>query len=295
MTFSALAFEFYRGVSTVNQIVEHMSDCLWDSLEDDYMRMPSTDEWKLIAQRFYEQWNIPNCLGSIDGKHIRLKAPPNSGSAYYNYHGYFSIVLLGCVDADSLFTWISVGDFGRNSDGRVINSCGFFHAVENNTMRLPDPQPLPNTVIPPFPYFFIGDQGFPLKTYLFRPYPSKTSNEEERVFNYRLSRARKTVECAFGMLAHKFRIFNTQIECNPEKAIKLVKSACVLHNFIKIHDGKNVTPNYDNEIVIEYNNWTPMPRARPQGHRSQAKELRDKLTEYFLKPENALPFQNLYK
>lgn len=294
MTFTSLAYEFYRGVSTITEIVEHMAECLWDTLQKDYMPMPSTKEWIMISKRFYEQWNMPNCLGSIDGKHIRIKCPKNSGSAYYNYQGFFSIVLLGCVDADSLFTWISVGDYGRNSDGRVIKSAGFIEALENNELNLPNLHPLPNTVEPPFPFYFIGDQGFPLKKNLFRPYPKKTSDDKKRVFNYRLSRPRKTVECAFGMLAHKFRLFLSQIECNPEKATKLVKAACILHNFIKIRDGVIATPSYENEITTAYNDWTPLQRALPQGQGIQAKGFRDILCEYFIRPENALPHQNVY-
>lgn len=159
MTFSALAYEFYRGVSTISEIVEHMAECVWDTLQQDYMPMPSAEEWTTIAKRFYQQWNMPNCLGSIDGKHVRVKCPQNSGSAYYNYQGFFSIVLLGCVDADSLFTWVSVGDYGRNSDGRVINSAGVLQALKSNAFNLPNPEPLPNTVGPPFPFFLLVIKG----------------------------------------------------------------------------------------------------------------------------------------
>lgn len=294
MTFSALAYEFYRGVSTISEVVDHMSECVWDTLQQDYMSMPSTEEWIDISKRFYEQWNIPNCVGGIDGKHMRLKCPQNSGSAYHNYQGFFSIVLLACVDADSFFTWISVGDYGRNSDGRVIEAAGVINALKNNEFNLPNPQPLPNTSEPPFPFFFIGDQGFPLKINLFRPYPKKTSDDKKRVFNYRLSRARKTVECAFGMLAHKFRLFLTQIEFNPEKASKIVKAACILHNFIKKHDGVITNPRYENEISTIYNNWIPLQRTPPQGQGDKAKEYREILCEYFTRPENSLPYQNVY-
>lgn len=144
MTFISLAYEFYRGVSTISEIVKHMAECLWDTLQKEYMPVPSTEEWITILKRFYELWNMPNCLGSIDGKLIRIKWLKNSGSAYYNYQGFFSIVLLGCVDADSLFTWISVGDYSRNSDGRVIKSAGIIKALKNNELNLPNFQPLPN-------------------------------------------------------------------------------------------------------------------------------------------------------
>jgi len=63
--------------------------------------MPSNkDEWKKVSAAFDENWNFPNCLGSIDGKHIVLQAPINSGSEFYNYKSFFSIVLFALVDAN---------------------------------------------------------------------------------------------------------------------------------------------------------------------------------------------------
>ncbi|XP_026682548.1 uncharacterized protein LOC113469223 [Diaphorina citri] len=182
------------------------------------MCTPTEQRWMEISKRFDELSNVPNCVGCIDGKHIRIKCPAHSGSAFFNYHGFFSIVLMACTEADGLFTWVSVGECGRNSDGRVIRESGFFDCIEKKKLNIPPSQPLPNDNGPPFPFYFIGDQAFPLKTYVMRPYPRKTSNNAMMTFNYRLSRARKSVECGFGMLASKFRLFLTQIECEPQKA-----------------------------------------------------------------------------
>lgn len=81
------------------------------------MPIPSETDWKRHATNFFNKWNFPNCIGAIDGKHIRIQCPPNSGSMYFNYKGFFSVVSLAIVDADYKYIAVDVGSYGRESDG----------------------------------------------------------------------------------------------------------------------------------------------------------------------------------
>lgn len=153
---------------------------------------PNKEEWQHIAEGFEKSWNFPNCCGALDGIHIIIKAPSNSGSEYFNYKGSNSIARMAVVDHRYRFVYINVGSKGSNSDGGVFQNCGLYEALENNL--LPDG------------LFLFGDDAFPLKMYLMKPYTvyRRRLNVMEQVYNYRLSRARRISENAFGILVSRF-------------------------------------------------------------------------------------------
>lgn len=75
------------------------------------------------------------------------------------------------------------------------------------------------------PHVFVGDEAFPLKTYLLRPYPRSTTrrlSDPELQYNYRLSRARRVVENTFGIMYQKFAIYNCNINWHPKFVDKVV-------------------------------------------------------------------------
>ena len=101
-------------------------------------KVPQTEEeWIRISEEFEEKRNFPNCLGALDGKHIQIKRPVNSGYYYFNYKGTFSIVLLALVDADYKFIFIDIGWNGRISDGGIDRNATLFSALENNSLNIP--------------------------------------------------------------------------------------------------------------------------------------------------------------
>ena len=104
---------FYRiGKSTMYKIIPEVCQVIWETLQPIYVRQPEVEDWIKISEDFELLWDYPNCLGAIDGKHCRIWAPPNSGSKFHNYKGFFSCVLMAACDARYRFTWVDIGDYG---------------------------------------------------------------------------------------------------------------------------------------------------------------------------------------
>lgn len=203
-----------------------------------YLRTPNEDEWKEICTGYLQDWNFPNCVGAIDGKHIHIQAPPNSGSLHFNYRKTFSIVLLAACDYKYKFTLIDVGAYGSDFDSRIFNESNLLTSLRNNTLNLPKgTTKLPGSEIQT-PCFFVADDAFALTEYMMKPYSKRYLNNKEKIFNYRLSRARRTIENAFGILAARWRIFRKPIAVNPCTVDSIIISTICLHNFLKSVNDK---------------------------------------------------------
>ena len=230
-SFRSLAFSFRMGVATVKKIIEETVSILWEVLQPLHMTVPNKEKFLEIAQEFYNVWNFPHVLGAIDGKHVKVKCPDNSGSMFFNYKGHFSIVLQGIVDAKYRFVFIDVGGYGKQSDGGTLQASDFYKVLKNNGLDIPDPAILPGTNVKA-PYVFIADQAYPLLNNMLKPYPGSNLTIDKASFNARLSRARKSVECAFGILCVKWRILSKSIETKVEFFFFL-KRFCLCRSFTK--------------------------------------------------------------
>jgi hypothetical protein len=51
------------------------------------------------------------------------------------------------------------------------------------------------------------------------------------VLNYRLCRARKYVECVYGILSNKWRIFQRPLNFSPDFTVGIVKACVVMRIF----------------------------------------------------------------
>ena len=194
-----------------------------------FFQFPTTDlEWKEIGTEFEDTWQFPNCLGCIDGKHVAITPPPHSGSFYYNYKGFYSMVLLAIANANYEFVYVNFGTNGRVSDGGVIENTDFYDQLLAGELNLPAVNPANG-----LPYVFISDEAFALRKDFLKPYNARTLDDSKRIFNYRLSRARRVVEYVFGIMVARFRVLKSCINVKPENIEKIVMACCVLHNYLR--------------------------------------------------------------
>ena len=170
--------------------------------------MPKTpDQWDVVASEMERRWNFPNCLGAMDGKHVNIFAPARSGSLFFNYKKTFSIVLLAFCNASYEFIMVDIGEAGRQSDAGVFANSNIGHCITNNLLAAPKPKVLRGTTHE-FPYVFVADDAFPLRMNIIKPYSETRMEIEKVIANYRISRARRIIENAFGILTARFRIFS---------------------------------------------------------------------------------------
>ncbi|XP_070385150.1 uncharacterized protein [Dermacentor albipictus] len=156
----------------------------------------------------------------------------------YYTAGTFSVVLMAVVDSDCKYTLIDVGAEGRLGDGSTFKNSEFGRALTQGALDIPSLNWLPGSATNA-PYAFIGDEAFQLRDDFLRPYPARQLDDERRVFNYRLSRARRCAENAFGITAARWRILLRTIHLKPKNVDFVIKAACILHNFLTVHNPQS--------------------------------------------------------
>lgn len=162
-SYSSLQLTFLIESSTICKVVVQVCDAIRTNLGPLHLKPPRTrEEWLLISDRFMNQWQFPHTLGSVDGKHIEINKPQRAGSQYWCYKGFNSIVLLGVADADYKFLWAECGCNGVISDGGVFDRSVFKQMLVTGQLNVPRDEQ--------FPYYFLGDDAFPLSTSLLKPF-----------------------------------------------------------------------------------------------------------------------------
>ena len=295
-----MEFNWRAAHNAIGMFVPEVCEAIVAEYAEEVFRTPTTtDGWREVAQAFQDRWNFPHVCGALDGKHVAIRKPRHSGSIYYNYKGFFSIVILVLCDANYKAIWAHVGSPGSQSDCGIYNESPMFQGIQDETIKLPPPEPLPNDT-EDTPFFFIGDDAFPLRQHMLKPFSARYLESEQLVFNYRLSRARRVVENLFGILATRFRCLSNTLEVTPEKAVSITKACLTLHNLFRDRygvTGVSVDEEDDNKEMIpgqwrteaamhEVEAQLRAPRATAAGQ-----ALRTTLMHYFNSDAGSVPWQ----
>lgn len=186
---------------------------------------------------------------------------------------------MALASADYKFLIVDIGAQGKHSDGGVFKNSLMGQQFYQNKINLPSLSAISSrhTV----PYVIVADEAFQLTQFAMRPYPAKNLNKQQKIFNYRLSRARHVVENTFGILASRWRIYQRPINTSLETADAVIKATVCLHNFLMDtpqYRGESYT---ENELETNVNNFQNMTFHNSNNYTKHAGQTRDTFADYF--------------
>ena len=139
------------------------------------------------------------------------------------------------------FLYVNVGCQGRLSDGAVFKATDLYEGITQKSLDIPKPRKLPKSgdacwdedSYEAVPFAIVGDNAFQLSNHMLKPYKGRSLTDEQIILNYRLSRFRRCVENAFGILVARFRVFHSRINLwSTAKVNKVILAGVVLHNML---------------------------------------------------------------
>lgn len=272
--------------------------------------MPTEEkEWLDIADTFERKWNFSHCAGAFSARHIAIDEPLNNGTIFLNHKGFHSILLIAVVNANYEFMYFDVGMNGGCDKYYMYTATSFFEVMIDDNMNLPKDSLLPGTDVS-VPYVFVADTDYVIEN-IMRPYSLENITYEEKIFNYRFSRAKRVADNAFGVLFERFGVLHKNIYINERDLNSVGVACCALHNYLAktneeyipresldIEDEVNqrfqtASWRLKREEGVDWEDTHPLlsvPKGLEEFPDTKGKLVREKFMKYF-NNENKLPFQ----
>ena len=167
-----LHYGYRLGKSTISNILQQKCAVIWEKMKTTCLPVMTKEKWGEVAQGFEKYANFPNCIGAIDGKHIRVIKPAETESLYYNYKNFFSTVLLAVCDANYSFIYVYIGAYGKSSDSTVFHNSSLYRKLVENTLDIPEAKPI-SGIDTCLPHVIVGDEAFGIMDHIMRPYSGR--------------------------------------------------------------------------------------------------------------------------
>ncbi|XP_077531229.1 uncharacterized protein LOC144143334 [Haemaphysalis longicornis] len=270
-----IAHLFGIGRSTVNVLFREFCAVVITILEDDWVGMVPPDGMAAHMREFHAVTGFPKAVGALDGCHFPVSPPKESATDYYNYKGWYSMILLALVDHRYRFRYVNVGSPGGCHDAGVYGASNLCRTVGSEDFSSPVAL-MGGTEVPPI---ILCDEAFPLGAHLQKPYAHAASDSKEATYNYNLSKTKRIVENAFGRLKARFRFIMKRMECRLAHSKQAIKAACILHNVCEsLKDS--VEQRWESEARA-LDALYAQPTRTTQAASQRGHQVRDALANYF--------------
>ena len=203
---------------------------------------------------------------------------------YYNYKHFFSIILVAICDANCRFILATLGSSGRDHDSYVWDNSDLAKLMEEGAANIPE-------ATGGIDYHLVSDDAFKLSKHVTKGYPGIDLSLGQRVFNYRMKRARIPIEMSFGYMANKFRLLQTEIATPVNTTVKCVMAILSRHNLCI-----DARLPINEEVDLATGAAMAGPQVNPaRDHRSEsartARAARDALKDFFQTKDGAVSWQ----
>ncbi|CAF1619195.1 unnamed protein product [Adineta ricciae] len=181
------------------------------------------------------------------------------------------VVMLATVNSDLLFTYVNVGAPGRCNDASIYSRCILSEIIEDPIYSKYSMK-VNNVAIQSH---LIADSAFALNKTLLKPFAYRVDMPKPHsTFNYRLSRARCSVERAFGALKNRFRLLHRKLEFDLKNTINIIKTAAILRDICCLNNDQQ---DIDWELPVQ--KYKKLSCKIRTGH---GVDIRSALMNYFL-------------
>lgn len=246
LSFAQLSALYGVAKSTAVSIVHEGVTMLLRCLVPVSIRFPTGTELEQVMVDFESLSGLPMCAGALDGTFMEIKKPSEFGDTYYCYKHMMAIIILGCVDARGIFTYVNAGRPGSVGDSYTYRLSPLYQKIRSGEWLDHSPRQIEQYNVKPF---LVADSAFPLACNMMKCFEGTSLPHWKHSFNYSVIRTRRVVEQAFGRLKGRWKVVE---KCNlndPVFARQVAMVCCALHNVCERH-----------QCPFE-NAWLPDPSA----------------------------------
>lgn len=217
-SYNEIASLFGIHKSSVGYLFHEMASLIAE-LRYNFISWPSIEEQHVTRIKVNSRYKFPNCVGFIDACRFKIGLWRNKKDNTDD-----STVLLQAVcDESFLFIDVHVGEIGNTKKSKVYKDSPLAKELKNFVS---------------FENHILGDVEYKLRKNLVTPFSSEELlTSEEMKFNEVHWKAHSYIGHAFEMLKERFKKLNHMDVVKSDAVATLITAACVLHNFILLHEG----------------------------------------------------------